>query len=156
MSPDGGGSRTPSPLPSAVGLQDHRTIDEVRARSAGYHVGPAASTGPVRGTPMPAASSAAYCRALLISRSRARGPFTTPPTRCRVSQASTPGGQFGGIAVPTRVRGGAHAVVEHALGRWGGEVEDARPTGPMLPKADRRWSKASERGGNQAGFSWIT
>ena len=60
------------------------------------------------------------------------------------------GGEFGGEAVVARVRGGAHAIVEHASRRWRGEVEGAgveEPLGPGQPALVERLGERRQPGG---------
>ena len=53
-----------------------------------------------------------------------------PPMRFQPGQHAA--GVFGGKAMPARVRGCAHAVIEHAFRRHGGQVQQALAQEPFL------------------------
>jgi hypothetical protein len=55
------------------------------------------------------------------------------------------GGEFRGKAVVAGVRGGAHAVVEHAGGRWCGKIERAGIKEPLCPREPALIERGGER-----------
>ena len=139
-------SSAPSPLPPRFGFRMTGCPEMRRAAAtSSFTTGNQDSAG----REDTAFSSAAYWRALLISRSSARLPLTTQsPEAFEPSQHR--GGEFGGIAMVAGMRRGAHAVVEDSLGGWLRQIEDAvveEPIAPRQPLSIERLGQRLKPGG---------
>ena len=147
-------SRTPSPLPPRFGLRITGLPGEMRGRRR-QRAGPRRRRARCRGVRMPAASSAAYCRALLISRSRARGAVDDAPAvprRARPApKRSARRHSDGRACARTRSSGCRRRPrAAAATGRRRRGRETSRATAGFSA------SSALASGSSQASFSWIT